>query len=77
MSVEGAESHMQPLVTAELAFPQRKMNAAQAWHEWMPIRDTATNLYAINRTLQFGACTSFRCITCNLTSAHTYEKPLS
>ncbi|KAL3138688.1 hypothetical protein ABBQ32_006443 [Trebouxia sp. C0010 RCD-2024] len=38
----------------ELAFPQRKMNAAQAWHEWMPIRDTPSNFYAINRTLQFG-----------------------
>ena len=45
------------MIAAELAFPQRKVNAAQAWHEWLPIRDTATNLLAINRTLQFGAST--------------------
>jgi phosphodiesterase/alkaline phosphatase D-like protein len=38
----------------ELEFMQRKMNAAQAYHEWMPIRDTPSNFYAINRTLQFG-----------------------
>ena len=41
-------------VTADLDFPTRKMNAAQAYHEWMPIRDTPSNFYAINRTLQFG-----------------------
>ena len=39
---------------AELAWPQRKQNSAQAWHEWIPIRDTDTNLYAINRTIGFG-----------------------
>lgn len=33
------------------------MNAAQAYHEWMPIRDTPSNFYAINRTLQFGMYT--------------------
>lgn len=38
----------------DLDFPTRKMNAAQAYHEWMPIRDTPSNFYAINRTLQFG-----------------------
>lgn len=39
---------------ADGPFLQRKMSAAQAWHEWMPIRDTPSNFYAINRTLQFG-----------------------
>ncbi|KAL3138687.1 hypothetical protein ABBQ32_006442 [Trebouxia sp. C0010 RCD-2024] len=47
---DGAENHD----PEDGPFPQRKMNAAQAWHEWMPIRDTPSNFYAINRTLQFG-----------------------
>lgn len=37
-----------------ISWKSRKHNAAQAWHEWMPIRDTPSNFYAINRTLQFG-----------------------
>jgi phosphodiesterase/alkaline phosphatase D-like protein len=48
--VDGAENHQ----ANEGDWNQRKMFAAQAYHEWMPIRDTPSNFYAINRTLQFG-----------------------
>jgi phosphodiesterase/alkaline phosphatase D-like protein len=54
--VDGADNH-QPATEGD--WNQRKMFAAQAYHEWMPIRDTPTNLYAINRTLQFGDLATF------------------
>lgn len=47
-------------------FMTRKRSAAQAYHEWMPIRETATNFYAINRTLQFGECKQPCSMPCNV-----------